>query len=163
MLRLIFRLAMTIPQVLDTAKDAVYDFLLLHNIHDVHVEIVHYDLCFQPSLFAIEPIHLAVGIYECAKSKLVEHLDTNLSASWRVLCLFNVGRTEETAIPTVVVMVDPGIIFDFASLRQSITRFLRAATAIDVEFLPGGTSTLDPQPSGEQTKEDDPGVHFCNA
>ncbi|KKA20892.1 hypothetical protein T310_5081 [Rasamsonia emersonii CBS 393.64] len=118
MLRLMFRLTMVVPRNLGTAKDDIYDFLLTHNIHDVHVKIVHYELCFQPSLFAIDPSHQAVEIYERAKSKLVEQLDANLSASWRVLCLFNVGRTEENAVPTVVVMVDPGTVVDFANIPE---------------------------------------------
>lgn len=142
MLRVMFRLTMVVPRNLGTAKDDIYDFLLTHNIHDVHVKIVHYELCFQPSLFAIDPSHQAVEIYERAKSKLVEQLDANLSASWRVLCLFNVGRTEENAVPTVVVMVDPGTVVDFANIVRSTKRLLRAAThtVVDVEFLPGSTS-----------------------
>lgn len=55
------------------------------------------------------------------------------------------GQTEEEALPTVVVMVGPGIVFDWASLEQSIKRLIGAdlpsyVSIPEIEFLPGSLS-----------------------
>ncbi|KAJ9218307.1 hypothetical protein DTO166G4_173 [Paecilomyces variotii] len=160
MLRLLFRLQMVVPRVLGPAKDAIYDFLLTRDIYDVHVEIVHYDLCFKPSLFAIDPNHKAVEAYERAKLGLVEQLNTNLGSSWRVMCLFNFGLTEDKAVPAVVIMVDPGVYCDFAVLEISLRR--QVTTEITIEFLPGGMSLSSPEPKQKEAQKSSPGVTFLS-
>ncbi|KAL1964467.1 hypothetical protein VTN77DRAFT_6893 [Rasamsonia byssochlamydoides] len=162
MLRLKFRFQDVVPRVLGDAKDAIHSFLISHDIDGVHVEIVHLDRCFLPSLFAIDPSHHAVVIYEEIKRQLIDHLDVSLGSSWRVLSIFNVGRTEDNALPTIVVMVDPGTICDFSSLEHSIKRLLHAPThiSIAVEFLPGGASPLTTPPREEEIQEGDPGTSF---
>jgi hypothetical protein len=135
---------MAVPLCFEDAKDAVYRLLLANNITHLHVEIVHNGRYFEPSLFAIDPTDPAVVVWDHAKEQILQLIGERLGPFWTLLSLFNLGLSEEKASPTVVVMVTPGTICDWASLEASMRHNFQSQLA--VEFLPGSISLTIPPP-----------------
>jgi hypothetical protein len=145
MLRIRYSLyTMAVPLCFEDAKDAIYRLLLTHNITHLHVEIVHSGRFFEPSLFAIDPIDPAVVVWDHAKEQILQLIGERLGSFWTLLSLFNLGLWEAKASPTVVVMVMPGTICDWASLEASMRYSFQSQLA--VEFLPGSISLTIPPP-----------------
>lgn len=131
-----------LPRQLGPAKDEIRDLLIDHDLDYVHVEIARSDLVFNPSMFPIASDHPAVSAFERARSEIVQLLDTTLTISWRALGLYMVGRNENKALPTLVVMVDPGLAYDWSSIELKISKIFSADAFI--EFIPGELSALAP-------------------
>lgn len=160
-LRLVFRFDTYVPKSMGPAKDAVYDLLIRNKIEDVHVEIVQYEMCFKPSFFAIDAHDPAARTYELARADIIHLLHEKLGNSWSLVCVFNVGRTEDKASPCVVVLVDPGTVLDWSILDFNVRDRLRRRNVfieIQVEFLPGMLSRSMSPP--EEAVEGHPGVSF---
>lgn len=131
------------------AKDSLVDFLSRHSYNHVHVEVVHILLCFQASLFPIKPTDPTVAVYECIKPELLSLVDSHLHSNWKVLGLFRVGQTEDEAVPTVTIFVEPGLVHHWSALERVLTDQIRrhCSFQINVEFLP---DTLgEPNPHAE--------------
>jgi hypothetical protein len=152
--RVLYAFSAAIPRVIGPAKDEIYDFLQANKIYGVEVEIVHLDLCFRPSLFAISPQDPTVTAYEASREKILGLLQEHLRSSWKSLCLFYVGRTREKAQPTIVIMVKPRAFFDWSELESKIRVALGSGHEINVEFLPGELGMLPEQ--------EDNGVSFLD-
>ncbi|RMJ27304.1 hypothetical protein PHISP_01818 [Aspergillus sp. HF37] len=139
------------------AKDSVRDLLIREGHQSVQVEIVHRDLCFQPSFFPVQPSDMAALAYEKTKSKLLGLVNRNLGSAWAVLGLFRVGRTEENGAPTIVVLVRPYVAHNWTDLMQAILEIVREHVDVDdinVEFLPG----ILTEGTGPLSGEEQPGV-----
>lgn len=122
------------------ARDSLQNLLLQNGCQDFEIEIIHRFFCFSPSIFAIDPSHPTTSVYNSAKGNLIRQLRRELSSDWLLLCLFEVGRNDLKASPTLVVLVKPGAVCDWANLGNGLKRTLRGfshGTSINIEFLPG--------------------------
>ncbi|PGH16800.1 hypothetical protein AJ79_01444 [Helicocarpus griseus UAMH5409] len=95
------------PKELSPARDEFSQLFQIQNILDMHVEICNRDLCFYPSLFPLRPDHEIIKSYERAKGRIVDVVHERLKTHWKVVCPFSIGRTEPTALPAFVVIVEP--------------------------------------------------------
>ncbi|KAJ0414513.1 hypothetical protein BJY00DRAFT_318776 [Aspergillus carlsbadensis] len=147
MLRLMWSGDAPVPPQLEASRDVVANLLAQKGIDRVGVELVFSEKSFQPSMFSISPSHPAVPIYDAAKGEILTLVKDRLGNEWSLLSQFEMGRTEETATPTIVVLVNPLMTHDWADLATQIQRKLHAgdetATEMDVEFIPGGISFFD--------------------
>ena len=122
-------------------KDELRKFLVSKGLDDIHVEVFHFELAFQPSLFSIQPDDPAVGIFEAAAESILRLLhDSPVGSAWKLLSLFKIGQTEIEATPTILVTVAPGVSLDWVTLECSIKGCLH--DDLNVEFLPGSLSPL---------------------
>lgn len=160
LLQILYHLDAVLPRRFGDAKDKIRDLLIDRSAdHNIHVEIAHSTLTFQPSLFPIKPDDESVKQYECVKEDLITVLNTSLGKSWRLLCLCLVGNTEEKARRTIVVMVDPLTSHDWSNLAQEMSRLLQSEKDIPIfiEFLPG---SLPQTTSSNESETGHPGVSY---
>lgn len=105
----------SVPSRLGPAKDQISDLLAQKGI-PLDVEIVFSDLCFQPSLFAVDRRDPAAAVYEAAEFEIVNYIHSVLSRKWRLIPLFNVGRTKSKTTPAIVVLVKPFTVANWSEL-----------------------------------------------
>ena len=132
------------PAQLGPTKTALYKLLCSNSIDHIHVDIRNVDYAFSPSLFPVLPQERTVLAFEQARDDILRLLGETLGHQWRLVSVFQVGRTESTALPSVVVMVNPSTCADWHILREGIQVYLRLEPSdeVDVEFLPGALSLL---------------------
>ncbi|GAD94723.1 hypothetical protein PVAR5_3352 [Paecilomyces variotii No. 5] len=146
------------PHVPGRACDEIRD-LLRRNLIDIHVEIVHLEHCFRPSLFAISPEHPTVPAYEQAKRDLIQILSKEFRDNWRSLCLFQVGSSKEKAVASIVILLDPRTSANFSNIGfctlREVRRSLDPETPLQIEFLPGAVSPFpgDTGPPGSSPSQ----------
>lgn len=132
----------------DILKDKTKDVLQSNGLDWLNIEVVDLLKCIAPSLFPIHPQHQTIRVYELVREDLAAILCSGLKRNWRLMSLFLVGRTEEKSSPTIVVMVCPKNIYDWAELELAfhtrIDRELPEGLKINIEFLPGGCSDSPP-------------------
>ncbi|EED23002.1 hypothetical protein TSTA_064680 [Talaromyces stipitatus ATCC 10500] len=104
---------------LSIVRDAVYLLLLDKRLKTMHVDIFDCDRRFMPFK---------------AQEDIVRLLRDKDNLSWQAICLYQVGRCLDQAVPCIVVSVPPGTIYNWASLRNEILDAL--GSDIEVEFLP---------------------------
>jgi hypothetical protein len=122
-------------------KDELRKFLVSKGLDDIHVEVFHFELAFQPSLFSIQPDDPAVGIFKAAAESILRLLHNSpVGSAWKLLSLFKIGQTETEATPAILVTVTPGVSLDWVTLECSIKGYLH--DDLNVEFLPGSLSPL---------------------
>ncbi|PGH10654.1 hypothetical protein AJ79_05368 [Helicocarpus griseus UAMH5409] len=136
-----------------SARTTIRRYLIAQGFNDVQVDIFHRDLCFQPFCFAISPTDPAVKVYEKVNVELLKLLKESLSSAWRLLSLFKVGQTEDKALPSIVVMVQPMILHDWtgllAKMQDVISRVCPDRDRINIEFLPGTLAGVpEPESAG---------------
>jgi hypothetical protein len=143
-LRILFHTEQRTMGSFSSARDSLQQFLIRRGHHNVQVEVVHRNLCFQPSFFAIDPRNPAVAVYQKAKYELVELVKNSFGSTWRLISLFQVGQTDEKAVPTIVILVRPRTIHDWASLERAMIQIICSHCTddidINIEFLPGTLS-----------------------
>ncbi|KAL2832911.1 hypothetical protein BDW59DRAFT_138886, partial [Aspergillus cavernicola] len=148
MLRLVWTGNAPAPLRLGPTKDAVAELLARKGIQSVGIEIVFFDQCFRPSLFSIQPNHPAVPIYNAAKRGIMRLVNQRLHSEWATLSMFMMGLTKPKSTPTIVILVNPFAVHDWADLATQIKLRLppgdTTALGINVEFLPGSLSLLPP-------------------
>lgn len=120
---------------LSVVRDAVRDLLMSRKLKNVHVDIYDCDRRFVLKRFTIRSDHPAAIEYSKVKGDVLRLLRNKLDLPWLSVCLYQVGRSLDQAIPCVVISVPPGATYNWASLRSQILRLL-VSTNIDVEFLP---------------------------
>lgn len=127
-------------------KDRVRSILGISDLSLLNCEVVDLQRCFQPSLFPLSPSNPAIRPYQRAEEELLQTLRNDLGSHWRMMSLFDVGMSEDVAVPTLVVMVSPTTVSDWSGLRDKLLTSLRAAgaMAIEIEFIPGGCSKCTP-------------------
>lgn len=144
-LRILYTDAKTVPKRLGPAKDALYRFLRNQAIN-LEIEIAFLDKCFQPSLFAVQPGEPAAGAYQIAEKDISVCLSSILGQKWRMVSLFNVGRTKDKTTPSIVVFVDPFTVANWSDaalqLRAELPTDHIVTLDIAVEFIPGKISLL---------------------
>ncbi|KKZ65080.1 hypothetical protein EMCG_01320 [[Emmonsia] crescens] len=142
-----------------SATTSIRKYLISREFPNIHVDIAHADLCFKPSLFPISPTDPATAIYERIKDELLSLLKDNLGSSWRLFSLFRVGRTEKTALPTIVVFVPPMKMHDWAGLQRAMRNVIGQHCpdyiSLNSEFLPG---TLPGYAESSHLDNDQPGI-----
>lgn len=124
-------------------KDTICQ-ILSESPHKIEgIEVVDVDNCFQPCLFPIKkdnPLARALGAAGHNIRKLIR---TYLGSQWSTFSAYNIGRTEERAVPAIVVIVEPSTSINWKELmlliKQEILRNdpSSSLTASEVEFLPG--------------------------
>lgn len=77
--------ATAVPKHLNSARDDIYNLLQRGGLHDVQVEIVSLDKCFQPSMFAVGPKHPAAVAYRIAEEEILEYIHSQLADKWRLI------------------------------------------------------------------------------
>lgn len=141
LLRVTLRAEHDVSIQLDTVKDDLLGLLYLRGIQNIHVELVNIDLCFGPSIFPIMPQHPIVTIFENTKDQIIQVLNNNLGSKWTVLCPFRVGRSEQSARPTIVVHVNPLTPANWPNLVAQVENLTNPNHTenppIDVKFFPG--------------------------
>ncbi|OAX79184.1 hypothetical protein ACJ72_06498 [Emergomyces africanus] len=124
-----------------SAATSIRENFVSRGLQDIHVDIVHRDLSYKPSLFPISPTDPTTAIYERIKPELLEILKGSLGSSWKLMSLFQVGRTQETALPTVIILVQPMKTHDWAGLQRAMRTILDKHgsdyISLCCEFLPG--------------------------
>lgn len=120
---------------LSVVRDAVCDLLSSRKLGHVHVDIYDCDRRFFPSRFGMPPDHPATVEYSKVKGDIVKILREKVDLPWLSVCLYQVGRNVDQAMPCIIISVSPGAVYNWASLRWQILRLL-LPTDIDVEFLP---------------------------
>ncbi|OJD16560.1 hypothetical protein AJ78_03297 [Emergomyces pasteurianus Ep9510] len=140
-LRILYNTSLDTLGDFSSAATSILEYLISHGFPDINVDIAHGDLCFKPSLFPISPTDPAAAVYESIKDELLEMLQENLGSSWKLISLFQVGRTQETSLPTVVVLVQPMKTHDWAGLQEAAKKILDGHgsdhISLHCEFLPG--------------------------
>lgn len=131
------------PAHLGPTKTALYRLLRSNSLDHIHVDIRNVDYAFSPSLFPVSPHEKIVSAFEQARDDILQLLSDTMDRGWRLVSVFQVGRTESTALPSVVVMVSPSTCADLCILREGIRVCLRLdPDEVHVEFLPGALRFL---------------------
>jgi hypothetical protein len=144
----------TVPYRFGEPRDAVYRLLCAHNMRHLGVEMVRYDRCFRPSLFAIDLTHPAVAKWDNVKKHALQLISEKLGSSWNFLSLFGLGQSEAVALLTTVVMVNPGVTYNWAGLEAAINSL---GTRLFVEFPPRSV-TLSPSPPPDNANNTEKGA-----
>lgn len=130
----------------DPIKDEIRELLAVNNFPRVDVEVVDLERCFGPSTFAIAPDHPAVAVYNQIRTDLAGILQRKLRSHWHGMSLFHLGRSLETSSPTIVVLVSPETVYDWAELEamfiERISAEVQSDIEIHVEFLPGAKPSI---------------------
>lgn len=118
-------------------RDAVCELLKRRKLKFVHVDIYDCDRRFFPKRYAISSDHPASIQYREVKGDIVRLLRNKVDLPWHFVCLYQVGRSLNEAVPCIVVSVPSGVTYNWASLRLQILRLLCPADIhIDIEFFP---------------------------
>ncbi|MCJ1244342.1 hypothetical protein MMC30_001540 [Trapelia coarctata] len=140
-LRVLFRRGSGLPFAWSAARDEAKEMLRRNGLGNVEVEIMDHERAFQPSFFPIGPTSQAVSVYERIRDELISLLFERLNTKWRLVSLFNVARTLEKSIPTIVVLVNPCLAHDWQKLEQLckgiINKAVPSGQELPIEFLPG--------------------------
>ncbi len=126
------------------ARDALRRLLNRTGYTSVEVEIVDESRAFLPSIFPQAASTGPIQLYEDIRDQLVTLLFTRLGGAWNCMSLFRVGRTNDVAVPTIVIYVDPFASCDWHELERAVQAEMEpkmpARRVIGVEFLPGKVS-----------------------
>lgn len=116
-------------------------------------------------LFPIPPDHPVISTYESFRPKFIEEVMRSLGNNWTTLCLFSVRLTFQNPTFAVVISLQPNTVCDWSILRFRLQQIIRLefqnqhiaqpSSSIDIEFVPGGWSILDPH-------SEKPGRSFAN-
>ena len=140
-LRIMFRGGSGLPFSWSTVIDQAKAMLRHDGLRNVEVEIVDRERAFQPSFFPIGAKNQAVIVYERIRDELISLLFQRLNTKWTLINLFNVARTLEKSIPTIVVLVNPCVVHDWQQLEllcnAIITKAVPQGKELPIEFLPG--------------------------
>lgn len=134
-LRVVFTGKVRFPGALGPCRDEICDHLAQIEI-DIHVEIVHWEMCFKPHLWPISATDSSVPLYKAARQNLITILHRRLGTAWKGLCLFNMGTSPKRAAPTITVLVQPEKVANWADIALRLATEIRSSD-IGVEFLPG--------------------------
>ncbi|KAL9108772.1 MAG: hypothetical protein Q9187_008249, partial [Circinaria calcarea] len=142
------------------ARDAILHLLRQHGLSEFHVELIDLERYFEPSLFPLGPERASVKFYNAIRDELAALISLRLKLRWSAMCIFLVGKTENLARPTIVVMVIPLTIYNWNSLTAEMNAIIRPrlppGESLGIEFLPGDRGLL----TGE--REEPHGKSFAN-
>lgn len=128
--------APAIPETLEPARNEITTLLRQNSINDVHTEIVFVNQVFEPTCFPMRDNDPAAEAFEGAKRN-INRVVSRLRDKWSMVKMFNVGVTDETAMPTVVVQVNPRTEADWDAMAREILSYI---PTID-EYNDGDTDT----------------------
>lgn len=120
---------------LSVVRDAVCDLLLSRKLNSVHVDIYDCDRRFYPRRFTIPSNHPVAIKYSEVEGDIVRLLRNKVDLPWHSVCLYQLGRNLDQAVPCIVISVPPGATYNWAFLRHQILSLLDSVD-IDIEFLP---------------------------
>ena len=133
---------------------------------NLEVEIQDPQRFYKPSLFAIHPTHAAVGVYKAARIELLTQIFNTIGMVWRMLSLFEVGRTAKARKPTVVLMVEPLATHDWkmliGSLEAVLDKYRGNLPKLSVEVMPGAVNPTPPQSETKEQAKGLPGLPFIH-
>ncbi|KAL4780335.1 hypothetical protein BJX76DRAFT_351065 [Aspergillus varians] len=138
------------PETFDPARKQISKLLRTNGLKDIHIQIVFANHCFDPTLFEISDENPAKLAFDTVRSDITRII-SKLRNKWTMTKVFNVGMTEETAVPTIVVQVAPFTVADWDGMRRQIEGVLmrRGQMSLDVEFIPGRVSRAVTYPEEE--------------
>lgn len=157
--------APTIPANLDPVHKEITT-LLNNNGINVHTEIIFVNQVFEPTCFPIANDDPAAEAFEHARRN-INRVVSRLRGKWSMVKMFNVGVTAESAIPTVVVQVNPRTEADWEGMvREMLSHIpkieyqdgdadIGKKMEIDVEFMTGKVFKPIEYPEQEKDEEDE--------
>ncbi|PGH10655.1 hypothetical protein AJ79_05369 [Helicocarpus griseus UAMH5409] len=126
---------------LSSAASHIQELCWVNGYWGINVDISHVFETFCPSFFPISPSAREIAIYKNSKEELFCLLQERLGSAWRLLSLFQLGHYEDTAVPTIVVIVQPRTSHDWSKLKSAmgtvVQKYCTDGLGIDIEFLPG--------------------------
>ncbi|KAL9121659.1 MAG: hypothetical protein Q9187_001788, partial [Circinaria calcarea] len=128
------------------ARDAILHLLRQHGLSEFHVELIDLERCFEPSLFPLGPERASVKSYNAIRDELAALISLRLKLRWSAMCIFLVGKTENLARPTIVVMVIPLTTYNWNNLTAEVNEVIRPkmppGESLGIGFLPGDRGLL---------------------
>lgn len=115
--------APAIPETLGPARNGITTLLRENGINDVHTEIVFVNQVFEPTCLPMRDDDPAAEAFEAAKRN-INRVVSRLRDKWSMVKMFNVGVTAETALPTVVVQVNPRTEADWDAMAREILSYI---------------------------------------
>jgi hypothetical protein len=108
------------------AVQAIHHLFSINGAPWINVEIFDPERSFRPCYFPItDPSHFICRAYKVVRQPIKEQVNSALASQWSKICPYLCGKTEESAVPTLVVTVRPGSITNWNALIKSIEDILR--------------------------------------
>lgn len=156
--------APTVPANLNPARNEITT-LLSNNGINVHTEIVFVNQVFEPTCFPISNVPAAEAFEHARRN--INRVVSRLRDKWSMVKMFNVGVTVESAMPTIVVQVNPRTEADWEGMvREMLSHIpkieyhddnavMDKKMEIGVEFVTGKVVKPIEYPEQEKDEEDE--------
>lgn len=130
-----------------TIRNEIHILLQRSGFNSVQVELLNPHKAFIPALFPQPPSTDSIQLYENVRDRLIALLFRFLGMSWVSMSLYRLGSSMDSAIPTIIVFVQPYKYCNWQHLEMimnDVVKFeLSEGKVLKIEYLPGKVSNIN--------------------